>query len=191
MGVKVKVIQSCWTLCNPMDSPWNFPGQNTGVGSISLLQGSSQPRDQTEVLLYCRWILYQLSHKGSPRILEWVSLSFLQGIFPSQESNQIACIAGGFFTNWATGKRPEIMMKLITSISPKGPATFNNCLYQVILSLKRWVGGYGGCDSLSLASTYLKKNWRLNTAIDNLGPRKCITESSRIRNKAKCGREKW
>ena len=30
-------------------SPWNSPGQNTGVGSLSLLQGSSQPRDQTQV----------------------------------------------------------------------------------------------------------------------------------------------
>ena len=29
--------------------PWNFPGQNTGVGSCSLLQGSSQPKDQTQV----------------------------------------------------------------------------------------------------------------------------------------------
>ena len=34
--VKVKVAQ---TLCDPMDSPWNSPGQNTGVGSHSLLQG--------------------------------------------------------------------------------------------------------------------------------------------------------
>ena len=32
-------------------SPWNFPGQNTGVDSLSLLQGSSQPRDQTQVSL--------------------------------------------------------------------------------------------------------------------------------------------
>ena len=30
-------------------SPWNYPGQNTGVGSLSLLQGSSQPRDWTQV----------------------------------------------------------------------------------------------------------------------------------------------
>ena len=29
--------------------PLNSPGQNTGVGSLSLLQGSSQPRDQTQV----------------------------------------------------------------------------------------------------------------------------------------------
>ena len=45
--VKVKVAQSCPTLCDPMNytSPWNSPGQNTGVGSLSLLQGSSQTRD--------------------------------------------------------------------------------------------------------------------------------------------------
>ena len=30
-------------------SPWNSPGQNTRVGSLSLLQGSSQPRDWTQV----------------------------------------------------------------------------------------------------------------------------------------------
>ena len=33
MKVKVKVIQLCPTLCDP--SPWNSPGQNTGVGSLS------------------------------------------------------------------------------------------------------------------------------------------------------------
>ena len=37
--VKVKVAQSCPTLCNPVDSPWNSPGKNTGVGSLFLLQG--------------------------------------------------------------------------------------------------------------------------------------------------------
>ena len=40
--VKVKVAQSCLILCDPMDytvSPWNSPGQNTGVGGLSLLQG--------------------------------------------------------------------------------------------------------------------------------------------------------
>ena len=34
---------------NRLYSPWNSPGQNAGVGSLSLLQGSSQPRDQTQV----------------------------------------------------------------------------------------------------------------------------------------------
>ena len=37
------------------------------------------------------------------KILEWVAcLSLLQGIFPTQESNRVSCIAGGFFTNLAT-----------------------------------------------------------------------------------------
>ena len=37
----MNVAPSCPTLCNPMDytSPWNSPGQNTGDGSLSLLQG--------------------------------------------------------------------------------------------------------------------------------------------------------
>ena len=40
MVVKVKVAQSCLTLrSHGLDSPWNSPGQNTGVGSLSLLQG--------------------------------------------------------------------------------------------------------------------------------------------------------
>ena len=32
-----------------LQSPWNSPGQNTGVGSLSILQGIFQPRDQTQV----------------------------------------------------------------------------------------------------------------------------------------------
>ena len=51
-GVKVKVTQSCLNLCNPMDCTvnlWNSPGHNTGMGSLSLLQGIFQPRDQTQV----------------------------------------------------------------------------------------------------------------------------------------------
>ena len=44
--MKVKITQLCMTLCDPMESlrphevysPWNSPGQNTGVGSLSLLQ---------------------------------------------------------------------------------------------------------------------------------------------------------
>ena len=37
--LKVKVTHSCLTLCDPWTSPWNSPGRNTGVGSLSLLQG--------------------------------------------------------------------------------------------------------------------------------------------------------
>ena len=55
-------------------SPWNSPGQNTGIGSRSLLQGIFPTQGLNWGLLHCSWILYQLSHKGNPRILEWVPI---------------------------------------------------------------------------------------------------------------------
>ena len=70
--VKVKVSQSCPTLCESMDcnSPWNSPGQNTGVGSLSLLQGILPTQGSNPGLPHCRRILYQLSHKEGP--ISWV-----------------------------------------------------------------------------------------------------------------------
>ena len=56
-----------------MYSSWNSPGQNTGVGSLSLLQGIFLTQGLSPGLLHCRQILYQLSHPGSPRILEWAA----------------------------------------------------------------------------------------------------------------------
>ena len=44
-----------------------FPGQNTGVSSLSLLQGIFPTQGLNPGLPHCRQILYQLSHKGSPR----------------------------------------------------------------------------------------------------------------------------
>ena len=46
-------------------SPRNSPGQNTGVGSFSLLQGIFPTQGSNSGLSHCRRILYQLSHKGS------------------------------------------------------------------------------------------------------------------------------
>ena len=62
MKVKVKVAQWCPTLCNPMDYT---PGQNTGVGSLSLLQGIFPTQGSNPGLPHCRQILYQLSSQGS------------------------------------------------------------------------------------------------------------------------------
>ena len=64
-------------------SPWNSPGQNTGVGSLSLLQRIFPIQESNPSLPHCRRILYQLNHKGSPRILEWVAYLFSRGIFPN------------------------------------------------------------------------------------------------------------
>ena len=47
-------------------SPWNSPGQNTGVGTLSLLQWIFPTQGSNPGLPHCRWILYQLRYKGSP-----------------------------------------------------------------------------------------------------------------------------
>ena len=57
-------------------SPWNSPGQDTGVGSPALLQGIFPTQRSNTGLPHCRQILYQLSQQGSPIILEWVAYPF-------------------------------------------------------------------------------------------------------------------
>ena len=122
-------------------SSWDSPGQNAGMGSLSLLLGIFPTQGSNPGLPHCKQILYHLSHQGSTRILEcsstphpqlllmkevWllnegssdsvaapqgstpgetvlmlccsgqgresrnqgISLSLLQGIFPTQELNQ-------------------------------------------------------------------------------------------------------
>ena len=49
--------------------PWNSPGQNTAVGSLALLQRIFPTQGVNPCLPHCRWILYQLSHKGSPTVI--------------------------------------------------------------------------------------------------------------------------
>ena len=55
-------------------SPWNSPGQNTGVGNLSLVQGIFPTQGSNPGLAHCRRILYQLSHKGSN---SYVGLAFI------------------------------------------------------------------------------------------------------------------
>ena len=65
----VKVAQSCLTLLQPngLCSPQNSPGQNTGMGSLSLLQWIFPTQELNHGLLHCRQILFQLSYQGSPK----------------------------------------------------------------------------------------------------------------------------
>ena len=64
------------------------PGKpkNTGVGSLSLLQGIFPTQGSNTDLPHCRWTLDRLSHKGNPRILGWVAYPFSSG--SSQPRNQ-------------------------------------------------------------------------------------------------------
>ena len=47
-------------------SPWNYPGQNTGVGSLSILQEIFLTQGLNPGLPYCRQILYQLFQREKP-----------------------------------------------------------------------------------------------------------------------------
>ena len=91
---EVRVAQPCLTLwSHGLYSPWNSPGQNR-VGSLSLLQGIFPTQEWKPGLPHYRWILYQLSHKGSPRILEWVVYRFCMdlpdpGIKPGSPASQV------------------------------------------------------------------------------------------------------
>ena len=65
---KIATATNCKQSLRPhgLCSPWNSPGQNTGVGSLSLLQGIFPAQGSNPGLLHCRRILHQLSHWGSP-----------------------------------------------------------------------------------------------------------------------------
>ena len=78
---------------------WNSPGQNIGVGNLFLLQQIFPTQGSNPVLPHCRQIFYQLSHKGSPRILEWVVYPFSRGSSQPRYQTQVSCIARTFFTN--------------------------------------------------------------------------------------------
>ena len=89
LSMKVKVIQSCLTLCDPMDC--GLPG--------SPVHG-----------------IYQA------RILEWVAFPFSRGSSQPKDQTHISCIAGGFFTIWAT----------------KTPGTVSRDPLTVALQVYRW-----------------------------------------------------
>ena len=79
--------QSCLILsipkeCSPPGSSvhGDSPGKNPGVGCHALLKGIFPTQGLNLGLAHYRWILYHLSHQGSPTILKWVAEPFSRGI---------------------------------------------------------------------------------------------------------------
>ena len=101
MKVKVKVTQLCPTLCDPMDYTVHGILQARILEWVAFLQGIFPTQGSNPDLLRCKQILYQLSHKGSPRILKWVAYLFSSRSSWPRNWARVSCIAGGFFTNWA------------------------------------------------------------------------------------------
>ena len=122
-------------------SPWNSLGQNTGVGSLSFFQEIFPTQGSNPGLPHCRQILHQVSHKGSPRILEWIAYPFSSGSSWPRSQPGVSSIAGGFFLNWAIRVAPDIqfswiMIKeyefylfiFITAVVPAAAKSLQSCL---------------------------------------------------------------
>ena len=108
-------------------SPWNSSGQDTGVGSLSLLQGIFPTQRSNRGLLHCRQILYQLSHKGSPTILEWVAYPFSRGSSRPRNRTRVSCTAGRFFTNWVISHLhfcPQLVATALWGVGWDGECAF-------------------------------------------------------------------
>ena len=79
-------IVSSFLQLHGLYSPWNSPGQNTGVGSLSLLQGIFSTQGSNTGLTQADSL--PAEPQGKPKNTEVGSLSLLQQILPTQESNQ-------------------------------------------------------------------------------------------------------
>ena len=73
---KWRSLSHVWLFVTPWTVYWS---QNTGVSRLSHLQGIFSIQGSNPDLPHCRQILYQLSHKGGPSILECVAYSFTSG----------------------------------------------------------------------------------------------------------------
>ena len=121
-------------------SPWDSPGQNTGVGSFSLLQGIFPTHGSNPGLPHCRQILYQLSHRGSRGIppyiqtksswktvlLFWQISSKPNGPFYQDINSTINCQAWTSITltsglwYWITWRRPWTPTPVCSPGEPHG-----------------------------------------------------------------------
>ena len=99
---------SCVWLWDTVDC--SLPGSSVqGILQARILEWVAMPSSQgifptqgsNPGLLHCRQILYQLSHKGSPRISEWVIYPISSRSSQPRNWTGISCIAGRLFTNWA------------------------------------------------------------------------------------------
>ena len=131
---KWTLLSRIWLFATPWTIvPWNSPGQSTGVGGLFLLQGIFLTQGSNPGLLHCRQTLYQLNHKGSIRILEWVAYPFPRGSSQLRNRTRVSCIAGGLFSSKFPFTSPmwsESCSVVSSSLPPHGLYSPQNSLGQ-------------------------------------------------------------
>ena len=101
-------------------TPWNSPGQNTGVGSLSLLQGIF-PTQESNPGLALQADSLPAEPPGKPKKrLEWVAYPFSSRSSRPRNWTRVSCIAGRFFTNWAT---TEVLAEPYLTLHTEDPNT--------------------------------------------------------------------
>ena len=116
------VARSCatpWTVARQLLCPWHSPGWNTGVSSRSLRQGIFPTQGSKPGLPLCGQILYQLSHQGSPRILERVAYPFSRASSPPRNGTRVYRIAGGFLGCPCAGPAKSQLAQRFASPQPR------------------------------------------------------------------------
>ena len=81
---QTQLFATPWTIY----SPWNSPGQNTGVGSLSLLQGIFPTQGLNPGLVHCRWIPYELRHQEAHILVTDVVLPQIRISYSQQRERQ-------------------------------------------------------------------------------------------------------
>ena len=123
---EVKVTQSCLTLCDPKD-----------VQSMEFLSRPDWGESRSNpVLPNCRRILYQLSHKGSPRRLDWVDYPFSRG--PSQPRNRTGCVVLGADSLPTELSGKPLCCPDFQSIPVPAPPCLNCC--DITIHFTLWIG---------------------------------------------------
>ena len=74
---------------------------------FALFQGIFPTQGLNPGLPHCRWILYKLSHQGSPTILEWVAVLLSRVSSQPRDQTQVSCIVDRFFSSWSTMEAQE------------------------------------------------------------------------------------
>ena len=153
---QMKVAQSCPTLpLHGLYSPWNSLSQNTGVGSLSLLQRIFPTQRSNPSLPHCKRILYQLSQKGGPHATNKDTIKVFIKMLTDNDSLELRMEAPslrGLYTQTWTNK---YVLPLLGAQGSKNPQSPRREQHPGFLFSKPQ-----RCQSLDLGAMYVSRNLR-------------------------------